>query len=201
MSQQYTKRKIWGLKAVIHIVALLLVGRLYTLAFLDLLGADPVETVLHFTGIGALNLLLLTLVISPIAKACKQAWLMQVRRLLGLYTFTYAFLHVLSFLAFEVQFDLIFFVEEIFKRPYITLGMVAFVLLLALAITSFKSMQRRMGKQWQRLHNCVYLIVILSGIHFYWSVKSEIIEPIFYFTLIAILLWLRRRKFKAWLFS
>lgn len=199
MNRQLNRYKIWGVKTLIHISALFLLIRLYTLALQDLLGADPVEAVLHFTGIGALNLLLLTLVISPLAKYFKQAWLMQARRLLGVYTFIYALSHLLSFLAFEVQFDGALFVNEVFKRPYITIGMLAFTLLLALTITSLDRLKRSMGSRWQRLHNFVYLIAALSGIHFYWSVKSEIIEPSVYIFIIAILLWLRKRKIKAWL--
>lgn len=196
-----TQYKVWGLKALIHTVTLFLLIRLYFLAFQDLLGADPVEAVLHFTGIGALNLLLITLLVSPLAKYLKQGWLMQVRRLLGVYTFLYAFCHLLSFLAFEVQFDMTFFVNEIFKRPYITIGMVAFLLLFALTITSLNTLRRNMGKRWQYLHNFVYLIAILSGIHFYWSVKSEVIEPSIYIVIILALLWVRRKKIKTWIIS
>ena len=104
---------------------------LYYLAFVDQLGADPVESVIHFTGIGALNLLLITLCVSPLAKWLKKGYLLQTRRLLGLYAFTYALLHVLNFLAFEIQFDAVFFFSEVIERPYITVGMLAFLLLSA----------------------------------------------------------------------
>lgn len=198
MSQKTTKYKVWALKTLIHISAFFLLSRLYVLAFQDKLGGDPVEAVLHFTGIGAINLLLLTLLVSPLAKILKKPWLMQVRRLLGIYVFIYALCHLLSFLAFEVQFDGALFVKEVFQRPYITIGLVAFILLLALTLTSFNQIKRRMGKKWQFLHNFVYLIAILSVIHFYWSVKSDVIEPGLYIVMMSILLLLRKNKIMKW---
>ena len=124
---------------------------------------------------------------------------MQVRRLLGIYTFIYALLHIVSYASFELQFDFKLLFSEIIERPYITIGMVAFLLLLPLTITSIKHYQRKMGRKWQSLHNWIYVIVILIGIHFYWSVKSDIVEPAIYFTITAILLWLRKDKINKWL--
>ncbi|ALO35448.1 iron reductase [Colwellia sp. MT41] len=196
-----TANKVFMLKVVIHLAAFLPLFNLYTLAFNDLLGADPVQRVIHFTGIGAFNLLLLTLTVSPLAKKFKQGYLLPVRRLLGLYAFSYAFMHILNFLAFDLQFAWSLFFNEIVKRPYITVGMIAFVLLAALAITSVNRLKRKMGKSWQSLHNFSYLITVLVAIHFYWSVKSELISPLFYFILTLILLAFRYKKIKALLFS
>lgn len=192
---------IFILKVFIHFGALLPVLNLYLLAFADGLGADPVEVVIHFTGMGSLNLLLITLAVSPLAKLFKQGYLLQTRRLLGLYAFAYALLHVFNFLAFEVQFDGGLFISEVIKRPFITIGMVAFVLLSALAITSINNIKRKMGKSWQSLHNLSYLLVLLVTVHFYWSVKSELISPLCYFALSFILLSLRYKKFKRLLLS
>lgn len=189
--------KVFLLKVVIHFGALLPLVNIYYLAYVDKLGADPVESVIHFTGIGALNLLLITLCVTPIAKIFKQGYVIQTRRALGLYAYTYAVFHLLNFLAFEVQFDGALFINEVIKRPYITIGMVAFLLLTALAITSINPLRRKMGKSWQRLHNSIYLIVILVTIHFYWSVKSELTSPLFYFALAIILLMLRYKKIKG----
>lgn len=189
-------KKVFFLKVLIHISALLPLINLYFLAFSDELGADPVETVIHFTGIGALNLLLLTLSITPLAKVIKQGCLLKVRRILGLYAYTYALFHLLNFLSFEVQFDGALFISEVIKRPYITVGMVAFFLLTALAITSIDRLKRKMGKSWQQLHNVNYLIILLVTIHFYWSVKSELISPLFYFTVAMVLLLFRYKKFR-----
>jgi len=193
--------KVFLLKVLIHAGALLPLMNLYFLAFNDEIGADPVETVIHFTGIGALNLLLLTLSVTPIAKIIKQGYLLKTRRVLGLYAYTYALFHLFNFLAFEVQFDGSLFISEVIKRPYITVGMIAFFLLTALAITSINKLKRKMGKSWQSLHNFNYLIVLLATIHFYWSVKSELTSPLFYFVVAIALLLFRYKKIKRLILS
>ena len=196
-----SETKVFALKVLIHFGALLPLVNLYFLAYKDELGADPVESVIHFTGIGALNLLLLTLCITPFSKITKQGSILKTRRVLGLYAYTYAFFHLLNFLAFEVQFDGALFVNEVIKRPYITVGMIAFFLLTALAITSLNKLKRKMGKSWQRLHNVSYLTILLVSIHFYWSVKSEITSPLFYFMLAILLLLFRYKKIKRLILS
>ncbi|GAA0821761.1 protein-methionine-sulfoxide reductase heme-binding subunit MsrQ [Colwellia asteriadis] len=188
------KQKVLLLKLLIHISAFLPLAYLYYQALNDQLGADPVQRVIHFTGIGAFNLLLLTLTVSPLAKYFKRGYLLQVRRLLGLYTFFYALFHVLNFLAFDLQFAWGLFIGEVVKRPYISIGMVAFLLLSALAITSLNSIKRKMGRSWQSLHNFSYLILTLIAVHFYWSVKSEILVPLFYGLLSFIILLFRYKK-------
>ncbi|NQZ86359.1 MAG: protein-methionine-sulfoxide reductase heme-binding subunit MsrQ [Colwellia sp.] len=190
------KYKVIFFKLFIHLAALLPLVNAYYLALTDQLGADPVESIIHFTGIGAFNLLLLGLAITPVSKRFKLSMLLKVRRLVGLYSFTYALCHLLNFLVFEIQFDWSLFFNEIIDRPYITVGMVGMLTLLALAITSIPSLKKRMGKSWQKLHNWVYLAVLLVGIHFYWSVKSEIIEPSIYLFITFMLLALRFKKFK-----
>ena len=192
-----TRAKVLLLKLIIHVGALLPLLNLYWLAFGDELGADPVEAVIHFTGIGALNLLLITLTVTPLAKITKQGYLLQTRRVLGLYAFTYALFHLINFLSFEVQFDGALFISEVIKRPYITVGMAAFLLLTALAVTSVNKLKRKMGKSWQRLHNASYLIVLLVVVHFYWSVKSELTSPLFYFAMALVLLLFRYKKLKG----
>ncbi|WP_281255937.1 protein-methionine-sulfoxide reductase heme-binding subunit MsrQ [Cognaticolwellia beringensis] len=186
------------LKITIHMMAFLPLLALYLLAFTEQLGADPVEDVIHFTGIGAFNLLLISLLITPIAKKYRQGYLLQTRRLVGLYSFTYALFHLLNFLAFEVQFDLALFFDEIIDRPYITVGMAALIILLSLAVTSITAIRRKMGKKWQKLHNGVYLAVLLISLHFFWSVKSDIVEPLIYVAMAVFLLSLRKDKIKRW---
>lgn len=181
-------------KFFIHLACLLPLVYTYNLAIADELGGDPVESIIHFTGIGAFNLLLLTLCVSPVSKWLKSTVLLNNRRLLGLYAFTYAVFHVLNFLFFEVQFDFSLFINEVFDRPYITIGMVAILMLIPLAVTSVNLIRKRMGRKWQSLHNLSYLVVTLVAIHFYWSVKSEIIEPSIYIGLTIIVLALRKRK-------
>ena len=189
-----SKHKVKLIKFFIHLAALLPIINAYYLAFTDQLGADPVEAIIHFTGIGAFNLLLLSLAITPISKRFKLSLLLKVRRLVGLYSFAYAFCHLANFLVFEIQFDWELFINEIIKRPYITVGMAGLLILLSLAVTSISLLKRRMGKRWQKLHNWVYLAVVLVGVHFYWSVKSEIIEPSIYLVITLILLSLRFKK-------
>ena len=192
------KYKVLLLKIIIHLSVVLPLINLYIAAFNDQLGADPVDAVIHFTGIGALNLLLITLSVSPIAKRFKLSYLLQTRRLLGLYAFSYAICHLINFLAFEVQFDMGLFFAEIFERPYITVGLVAFIFLVTLGVTSINSIKRKMGKNWQTLHNFNYLIVLLVVTHFYWSVKSDITEPLIYWFITLSLLSFRLGKLKRW---
>ena len=194
----FLANRVLLLKIAIHLLAFLPLLALYLLAFDDQLGADPVEEVIHFTGIGAFNLLLLSLLITPVAKKYRQGYLLQVRRLLGLYSFSYALLHLLNFLAFEVQFDLELFFAEIFDRPYITVGMAALLILLSLAVTSISAIRRKMGRKWQQLHNGVYFALLLIALHFLWSVKSDIVEPMIYFAMAVFLLSLRKDKIKRW---
>lgn len=183
-------------KTVIHLASLSLLGVTYYQGFNDLLGADPVEAILHFTGIGAFNLLLLSLVISPLAKLSKQANLIKLRRLTGLYAFVYALCHLVSYIVFELQFDWSLLLSEIIKRPYITVGFAAFIILTLMALTSTNSIQRRLGSKWQALHNWVYLAGLLIALHFIWSVKSDLIEPIIYWAILIVLLATRKNKFK-----
>jgi len=187
---------LW-LKVLIHCLSISPLLYIYAQAFTGQLLGDPVDILIHFTGIGAFNLLLITLCISPLAKKLKASKLMKVRRLLGLYSFFYGVLHLTNFLVFDLQFDWSLFAGEIIKRPYITIGMLAFVMLTLLAITSHNKLKRKMGRQWQSLHNLSYLIVILVSIHFYWSVKSELTTPIFYGGLTLIVLLLRFKKLKV----
>lgn len=196
--QVFLTNRVLLLKIAIHLLSFLPLLALYVLAFSDQLGADPVKEVIHFTGIGAFNILLISLVLTPLAKKYRQGYLLQTRRLLGLYSFTYAICHLLSFLAFEVQFDFALFVDEIIERPYITVGMVALLILFSLALTSVNTLKRKMGKNWQRLHNGVYGAALLIALHFLWSVKSDIIEPGIYAIIALLLITLRRDKIKRW---
>jgi sulfoxide reductase heme-binding subunit YedZ len=191
--------KLFLLKFVIHLLAFAPVITAFFLAVNDEFGADPVKEIIHFTGIGALNLLVLTLLVSPLAKQFKASVISKCRRLLGLYALFYALLHVLSYWIFELQFDLTRIVSEIIKRPYISLGMVALMLIIALGITSIDRIKRAMGKRWQKLHNMIYLLLALVVIHFWWSVKSDYLEPFIYLLLALFLFYLRRLKFQRWL--
>lgn len=190
------KGTILIVKLLIHCISITPLVIIYMQAFTGHLLGDPVEQLIHFTGIGAFNLLLITLCVSPLAKKFGLHFLMKVRRLLGLYSFFYALLHLSNFLAFDLQFDGALFISEVIKRPYITVGMLAFIMLTMLAITSHSQLKKKMGKQWQSLHNCSYFIVLLVSMHFYWSVKSELTSPLFYAGLTLLILLLRYKKLK-----
>lgn len=190
------------IKAAVHLTCGYYLASRFYLANSDNLGADPVEAILHFTGISGLNLLLLTLVLSPTARHLRQPNLMKLRRMVGLWAFCFAAVHLLSFIAFEIQFDWSLVLTEIVERPYITVGFAALVILTFLAITSFTYLRRKMGKNWQKLHNWIYPAVLLVALHFIWSVKSDYLEPLIYWAITVILLGFRKealiRKLKKY---
>ena len=183
------------LKVFIHLAALIPLVYTFYLATIDQLGAEPVMALIHFTGIGAFNLLLLSLTVSPTAKWLKQGLLLRVRRLVGLYAFTYALSHFLTYIVFELQLDWALVISEIIKRPYITVGFSAFLILATLTVTSTQAMQRKLKTKWQKLHNWVYVALLLIALHFIWSVKSDIVEPLIYWAMALALLALRKDKF------
>jgi len=190
------KHILW-LKVIIHLSAFMPLALTFYQALTDQLGADPVEALLHFSGISAMNLLLLGLLVSPLAKFFKAAPLIRVRRLLGLYAFTYAFSHFLVYIFFELQLEWQLLVSEIVKRPYITVGFIALVILTTLALTSTKRAQQKLGRKWQSLHNLVYLVGLLGALHYIWSVKSDLIQPMVYWALLIVLLYFRLDKIKS----
>ena len=181
-------------KTLLHLIILGWVIFTFYLGVTDNLGADPVKALIHFTGIGALNLLLITLLISPAARYLPAPGLMRFRRMLGVYVFVYAVIHLLTYISFELQFDWSLVLGEIVKRPYITVGMVAVLLLAALTITSPNKVRQRLGKRWQALHNTIYLVVFLALLHFSWSRKTGLQEPLIYWA-IALLILLPRLQY------
>lgn len=194
-----TARHITGLKGVIHLTSIAFVALLITNTLSGGFGADPVEGLSHFTGKAALNTLFLTLLVSPVARKFRQGALMKVRRLLGLYSFFWAVLHLLVYLALDLGFNGSLLLSEIVARPYLTLGAVCWLILLALTATSSQGMQRRLGPRWQKLHNWVYLAILLAPIHYYWSVKSGLVEPAIYIVIALILLSFRHKTLRRWL--
>lgn len=166
-----------------------------------LMGGDPVKELIHFLGIGALRLLLLTLLVSPLAQWRSTGKLNRLRRPLGLWCFTWASLHFTSWLALDLAFDWSLIGGELIERSYILLGFMAWILLLALALTSIPKLMRLMGKHWKRLHGFAYVVLLLGCWHFWWSVKSGWMEPALYLAAALFLLLLRRRKVAHWLGS
>ncbi|AWB68190.1 sulfoxide reductase heme-binding subunit YedZ [Saccharobesus litoralis] len=191
--------KILLTKFLIHCLALIPFIQTYYLAITDLSITDPVEMVIHFTGEGAIQLLIYTLCIAPAAKKFKLSWLMQTRRLIGLYVFFYALAHILSFWWFELNMQVSLFIQELLERPYIWVGLGAFIILTALAVTSPNSIRAKMGRKWQSLHNWVYLSLVLAWVHFYWAVKATPSEPLAFLAGVIFVFAIRWPMLKKWL--
>lgn len=155
------------------------------------LGANPVEELLHRCGKWGLKLLLITLTVTPLRNITGWAWLLHFRRMLGLFSFFYILLHFLIYAVLDQGLALRPIIEDIAKRPYITIGMLGFLLLIPLAVTSTNAMMRRLGRRWKKLHRLVYLIAILGVWHYYWQVKQDILEPLIYAGILALLLCYR----------
>lgn len=164
----------------------------------DALGANPIEHITRATGDWTLRLLLLTLAVTPLRQLTGWHWLVRLRRTLGLYAFFYGSLHLATYVWLDQFFDWPGIVADIVKRPFVTLGFAAFVLMLPLAVTSTNGMIRRLGgRAWQRLHRAVYAVGVLGVAHYGWLVKKDLTEPIAYAlvlaTLFALRLWHGRR--------
>lgn len=187
------------LRLGVHLGALLPLLWLMNAVYANALGGDPVEAVIHFLGKGAIHLLLLTLCVSPFAKRVKGVGLTRLRRPLGLWCFVYATLHFVAWFSLDLQFDWRLIGAEIIKRNYLLIGFTAWCILCALAVTSIPAILRKMGPVWRRLHQWIYLAALLAPIHYIWSVKSGLTEPLIYLALALVLLALRYRIFlKPW---
>jgi len=178
------------LKPVVFVLALLPAIGLGLALWLDKLGANPVEALIRDTGEWALRFLLLTLLLSTLRRWLGWVQGIRLRRMLGLFAFFYAALHVGLYVWLEQFFDWAEIWRDILKRPFITVGMLAFVLLLPLAMTSTQAMMRHLGRQWKRLHTLVYPLSMLAVLHFWWmkDSKADTSAPLIYAVLLAILL-------------
>ncbi|HBB8452960.1 TPA: protein-methionine-sulfoxide reductase heme-binding subunit MsrQ [Escherichia coli] len=193
-----TAKQVTWLKVSLHLAGLLPFLWLVWAINHGGLGADPVKDIQHFTGRTALKFLLATLLITPLARYAKQPLLIRTRRLLGLWCFAWATLHLTSYALLELGVNnLALLGKELITRPYLTLGIISWVILLALAFTSTQAMQRKLGKHWQQLHNFVYLVAILAPIHYLWSVKIISPQPLIYAGLAVLLLALRYKKLRS----
>jgi sulfoxide reductase heme-binding subunit YedZ len=191
-------------KAVVFLLCFVPLGILVWRFLTGKLGANPVEFIQHATGDWTLRFLVFTLCITPFRKLFKLPDLIRLRRMLGLFAFFYVCLHFLTYLGPDQSFDLAGMWKDVAKRPFITVGFTAFVLLIPLAITSTTGWIRRLGgKRWQLLHRCIYFAAVCGVIHYYWLVKSDVRKPLFYGALVAILLawrlgdWLFKRRSQA----
>ncbi|WP_455819061.1 protein-methionine-sulfoxide reductase heme-binding subunit MsrQ [Pseudomonas cerasi] len=193
-------KQITGLKVLLHLAGFL--PLLWLLLSIDQgwFSADPAKDIQHFTGRMALKFLLASLAVTPLARYCRQPLLIRVRRLLGVWCFAWATLHLVSYSLLELGIsNLSLLGSELISRPYLTLGIISWILLLLLAATSFQRAQRTLGKRWQTLHNAVYLVAILAPVHYLWSVKILSPQPWIYALIAAILLAWRYKKLRKWL--
>jgi sulfoxide reductase heme-binding subunit YedZ len=182
------------LKAALFCLSLVPLGKLFLEVFSVAgfsLGANPVEELIHRCGLWGLNFLLITLAITPLKHLTGWNWLLRLRRMFGLFAFFYISMHFLVYAGLDQHFAFSAIVEDVIKRPYITLGMTGLLMLIPLAVTSTNGMMRRLGRRWKTLHKLVYLIGILGVWHFYWQVKLDITEPLIYIGILSVLLGFR----------
>jgi len=177
------------IKAAVFAACLIPLARLVVLGFGDGLGANPIEYITHSTGWWALTFLMITLAVTPLRRLFSQPWLLRLRRMFGLYAFFYASLHSVTYIWLDQFFDVSEIVKDVIKRPFITFGFAAFVLLIPLAATSTNAMVKRLGaRRWQWLHRLVYPVAALGVIHFWWLVKLDVNEPLLFALVLAGLL-------------
>lgn len=186
------------IKAIVFLLALVPLGRLVYWGLIDQLGANPIEKVLRQTGYWTLTFLTLTMAVTPIRQWLGWIWMGRFRRMLGLFAFFYSVLHLGTYVILDQYFDWSGILKDIVKRPYITVGFTALVLMIPLAVTSTDGMLRRLGgARWKKIHRWIYVICLAGVIHFWWLVKKDISEPFLFALIYAVSLLLRallRRK-------
>ena len=194
-------RFIW--KPAVFIACLLpfvlVVGDLFEIT--GRLGANPIEEILDRFGNWSLRFILLTLAVTPVRRISGLNWLARFRRMFGLFTFFYVLMHFLTWLILDQGILLPAIIEDLAKRPFITVGFIALLLLTALAATSTAAIRRRMGRHWQTLHNAVYVVGILGVWHYWWQVKKDITEPLVYAVILVVLLGARVTRKKKGQFT
>lgn len=188
-------------KVPVFLLCLVPLGLLVWRGLHQNLGANPIEFITHATGDWTLRFLIITLAITPLRKILHLPELIRFRRMFGLFAFFYACLHFTTYIWLDKFFAFGEMLKDIGKRPFITVGFTAFVLLIPLALTSTKGWIRRLGgRRWQMIHRAIYLSAIAGVIHYYWLVKSDVRKPLFYGALVFLLLawriavWLQRRR-------
>lgn len=180
-------------KRGLFVLALLPLVRVVLAGIDGRLGANPIETITRASGDWTLYFLCFTLAVTPLRRLTGLNWLLRLRRMLGLFTFFYASLHFLCFIWFDHFFDLAEIAKDVIKRPFITVGFTAFMLLLPLALTSTDGMLRRLGRHWSTLHRLIYVVAVLAILHFWWmrAGKNNFAEPLVFGAIVVLLLGLR----------
>lgn len=186
------KKTLLIIKSLLFIVALLPLARLIYLGVIDPPGspmsANPVEFVERSTGFWALAILMITLTVTPLKLLAGVTWPVQMRRMMGLFMFFYACLHITTYTWLDHSFYWPDIVKDIIKHPYVLVGFTAFLLTIPLAVTSNNRMIRKLKTNWRKLHSAVYAIAVLGVVHYWWLVKKDLTEPIIYsFILISLL--------------
>ncbi|MDO6765798.1 sulfite oxidase heme-binding subunit YedZ [Agarivorans sp. 1_MG-2023] len=198
---QYLAKHQWQTRLALHVLLLSPFAYCVTAVLNGWWGGDPVQAIIHYFANSALNILLITLCLAPLSRRFKLPSLLAFRRLIGLYVFAYALLHLAAYLLIDLGLDWGLFWQETIKRPYIWLGMLGFVVLLAMSITSLKKLQQGLGRRWLQLHGFIYPIALLVVIHFWWSLKSGWLEPVIYLAIIGVLFFMRKVQIQRWLSS
>lgn len=179
-------------KVALFVACLGPLGRLGWKAYGGLLGANPIEVITHSTGDWTLIFLCVTLTVTPLRMLTRQYWLIHFRRMLGLFAMFYGLLHFTTYIWLDKFFDLEDMVKDVVKRPFITMGFTAFVLMIPLALTSTRGWIRRLGgKKWSLLHRLIYVSAIAGVIHYIWLVKKDLTKPLEYAAVLAVLLGYR----------
>ena len=180
-------------RGVVFAAALVPAAALVYWTFTGDLTANPIEFITDTTGTTALSLLVITLTVTPLRRITGRNELIRLRRMLGLLAFFYACLHMLTWVVLDWFFDVASMVTDVLNRPFITLGMTTFLLLLPLAVTSTAGMIRRLGRRWQQLHRLAYVAAVTAVIHFWWVVKADFRQPRLWALALCVLL-----AFRAW---
>jgi len=178
-------------KTLVFVLCLLPIFNLVWSGFQQQLGANPAETIIRSLGDWALYFVLLTLAVTPLRRVFNWTILLRVRRMLGLFVFFYACLHLIGYVWFDQFFDWNEILKDIIKRPFITLGFATFLLLLPLALTSTNKMMKRLKKNWKKLHQLVYPISVMATLHYFWMIKADFRQPALVAFILALLLGYR----------
>lgn len=193
-----------SLKPVVFALCLVPAARLVVDALRSQLGANPIEMITHETGDWTMILIMATLAITPLRRITGVNAFISFRRMIGLFAFFYGTLHFFTYIWLDKFFDLHEIVKDVYKRPFITAGFTAFVLMIPLAVTSTKGWIRRLGKKWTMLHRLIYFSATAGVVHYIWLVKKDEAKPFFYATILAVLMlwragawWIKRKTTSA----
>jgi sulfoxide reductase heme-binding subunit YedZ len=189
-------KKHWiAIKGCVFLLSLLPLVLLFTAAIQNQLGANPVQALHHGFGDWTLRFLCIGLALMPYKKITGQNWPTRFQRMIGLFAFFYATLHFLVFIVLDLSFSWDAFKDEVSESLYILMGLLTFFLMIPLAVTSTKAMQKRLGTNWKKLHRLVYVITITALIHYFWLVKADYSQPLVYALIIFLLLTYRMLLF------